>query len=412
MSDQSPLARWIVVAVCFGALSVSFAARSLLGLSMQYMARDLHWSVGQLSNGATGTLVVMAVIAPIAGTMIDRFGARILLIVGSSAIALGMGLTAAVTAPWQFDLAFGGLAAIGFGMVATHAVATIVSLAFMEDRGLAVGIANAGATGGQLIVVPLIAAVLIHASWRWSFLGLAFSAIVVAALVPILIRRGPSSDPPAQPNGGHLQRMSLVHDVARLCQLPVFHLLLWSYAICGFTTSGIIEVHLLPYAVTCGFPPLESAVAYGVLSGFNLLGMILAGWLTDRMNRPLLLGLIYVLRGLSFLVLIWAARDISLLFVFAVVFGLFDYSTGPAVASLVATHIGLPTMGLTMGLLAAGHALGAAAGVFMGGLFFDLFSRYLWLWVAAVGLALVAGGLCFAIPETRRPRRLEPRFAG
>jgi predicted MFS family arabinose efflux permease len=65
-----------------------------------------------------------------------------------------------------------------------------------------------------------------------------------------------------------------------------------------------------------------------------------------------------------------------------------------------------------MGLLAAGHALGAAAGVFMGGLFFDLFSRYLWLWVAAVGLALVAGGLCFAIPETRRPRRLEPRFAG
>jgi hypothetical protein len=85
------------------------------------------------------------------------------------------------------------------------------------------------------------------------------------------------------------------------------------------------------------------------------------------MNRPLLLGSIYILRGLSFIVLIWASRDISLLFLFAVLFGLFDYSTVPVTASLVASHMGLRVMGLTMGLLSAGHALGAATGVFGGG---------------------------------------------
>ncbi len=75
-------------------------------------------------------------------------------------------------------------------------------------------------------------------------------------------------------------------------------------------------------------------VTYGLLSAINLAGMVFAGWLTDRMNRPLLLGAIYVARAFSFLILLAAAKDINLLFGFAVVFGVFDYSTVPPTASL------------------------------------------------------------------------------
>ena len=200
-----------------------------------------------------------------------------------------------------------------------------------------------------------------------------------------------------------------------LIRSPAFHLLLWSFTICGFTTSGVIEGHLIPYAIACGYPPLESATAYGLLSGFNLLGMILAGWLTDRMHRPLLLGGIYIMRGLSFIVLMFIADDLSLLFVFAVAFGLFDYSTVPVTASLVASHIGLRIMGLTMGILSAGHALGAALGFFLAGRIFDLFQQYVWTWVASLALALLAGLLCFLIRENRhegaRTRRVEDGLA-
>ena len=189
-----------------------------------------------------------------------------------------------------------------------------------------------------------------------------------------------------------------------LLRSPVFHLLLWSFTICGFTTSGVIEGHLIPYAIACGYPPLDSATAYGVLSGFNLLGMVLAGWLTDRMHRPLLLGGIYIMRGLSFILLMFIADDPSLLFVFAVAFGLFDYSTVPVTASLVASHIGLRIMGLTMGILSAGHALGAALGLFLAGRIFDLFQQYSWTWSASLALALVAGVLCFMIRENRHQR--------
>jgi MFS family permease len=392
------LSGWTIVLVCFLVLSVSFAARSVLGLSMPYLERDLGWTRSFISGGGAASLIAMAAVAPVAGHMIHRFGARLLLCAGLAAIAIGMTMTAAMRLPWQYLLGFGAISGIGFGMAATHAVSTIVSLRFEKNRGLAVGAATAGSTAGQLLVVPALAALLVHSDWRWSFLAVALASMVMAAIVLATI-------PPAgrRSEGDRHDEMPLIAEALRLFRRPVFHLLLWSYVICGFTTSGVIEVHMLPYAAACGFAPMDSAAAYGVLSAVNLGGMVLSGWLTDRMSRPLLLGLIYVLRGLAFILLIWAARDITLFFVFAVVFGLFDYSTVPVTASLAASHLGLRSLGLTMGLLSAGHSLGAAAGAYLAGVLYDLTSRYFWVWVVALGLALLAGLMSFAIGKDRRP---------
>ena len=183
----------------------------------------------------------------------------------------------------------------------------------------------------------------------------------------------------------------------------MFHALFWSFVICGFTTSGTVEVHLIPYAITCGFPPLTSATAYGVLAGVNMLAMALSGYLTDRMNRPLLLGIIYIGRGLCFLLLMRIAGDIQMLFIFAVAFGIFDYSTVPPTASLVASHLGKRIMGLAMGLLSAGHALGGAAGAFMAGILYDLYAQYDAVWIASIGVAVAAGLMVFTIRENRAP---------
>jgi MFS family permease len=186
-----------------------------------------------------------------------------------------------------------------------------------------------------------------------------------------------------------------------LLRSPTFQLLFWSYFICGITTSGVIEAHLIPYSVFCGFPLAASSDAFGLLMAFNLGGMVLAGWLSDRMNRPLLLGAIYILRGLSFVILMFIAGDPVLLVTFAVVFGVFDYSTVPVTASLAASHLGLKIMGLSMGMLTAGHALGAAVGAQMGGVLFDALATYQWTWIVALITALLAGVLCFVIRENR-----------
>lgn len=391
---------WLVVAICFVVLSVSFSARFVLSPAMPHLEADLGWSRSAVSLAGSLALVAMAVVAPIAGNMVDRFGPRLLLAVGLAAVGAGMAATAGTATPWQFYLTFSLVAGIGFGVAANHIVSTVVSLQFERHRGLAVGIATSGSTAGLLVLAPLISEMLDGIGWRHSYVVL--GAISLALVIPVLLLVRARPAPVRHATASAALQASFWRRIGLLLRSPVFHCLLWGFTICGFTTAGVIEGHLIPYAIACGYPPLDSATAYGVLSGFNLLGMVLAGWLTDRMHRPLLLGGIYVMRGLSFILLMFIADDPALLFVFAVAFGLFDYSTVPVTASLVASHIGLRIMGLTMGILSAGHALGAAIGLFLAGRLFDLFQQYSWTWGASLALALLAGLLSFLIRENRR----------
>ncbi len=388
---------WLVVGLGFIALSVGFSARSNFGLAMEPMEKELGWSRTGVSDAATWALVIMATMAPFAGNLVDRFGPRLLL--GGGLVALGVGMlgTSIAQNGWQFYLAYSLLAAIGFGTVATHVVSTAVSYRFSERQGLAVGIATSGSSAGQFLILPIVALVLTAYGWRASYVVLGLVCLALAPIVFFLLRNEGTS----RASRNAVQLDSLPVRLSRLAKSGTFQLLFWSFFICGFTTTGIIETHFLPFAATCGFPPQESTTAYVLLSAINLAGMVFAGWLTDRMNRPLLLGAIYIARAFSFLILLVAAEDINLLFGFAVVFGVFDYSTVPPTASLVASHLGMKVMGLAMGLLSAGHALGGAVGVFLAARIFDWSAKYDWVWLVAFGLAILAGLMSFAIRENR-----------
>jgi MFS family permease len=92
-------------------------------------------------------------------------------------------------------------------------------------------------------------------------------------------------------------------------------------------------------------------------------------------------------------------------------FGIFDYSTIPLTTSLVASHVGLRVMGLTLGLLGAFHAGGAAIGAFLGGFLYDLFQRYDWIWIISIALALSAALLVCLIREDRAGVEKAPGLA-
>ena len=71
----------------------------------------------------------------------------------------------------------------------------------------------------------------------------------------------------------------MASDLRLIVSGRTFWLLMAGFVICGFTTVGTIRVHLLPYAASCGFPPIQSATAFGVLAVFSMIGMIGYGWL-------------------------------------------------------------------------------------------------------------------------------------
>jgi len=101
------------------------------------------------------------------------------------------------------------------------------------------------------------------------------------------------------------------------------------------------------------------------------------------------------------------AADISLMFVFAAIFGILNFATFPVIANIVVTHIGVRIIGLTLGLLFGGHSLGAAIGVHLGGWVFDLTAKYDWIWWVSVGLAAMAGVFSILVKENRSPRNTE-----
>lgn len=388
---------WIVVGCGFLVLAVSYSARAVLGLVMPVWESELGWSRGFVSSTGALALIVMAVIAPVAGRLIDRHGARFTLLSGLAVLALGCLPVATTSNRLVFLLAFGGVSAIGFGIVAWHVVSTAIVRVMRSNIGLATGLAGTGSTVGQFLVVPLLAVFLTYGSWRWSFIALALASALLIPIIWYALTGAVGTSEPVHREAAI--RTSLAADLVYLAKQPTFHLLFWSFFLCGYTTTGVIETHFLPYASFCGFGPLPSATAYGFLSIVNMAGMLIAGWLTDRMNRPLLLGGIYLLRGATFIVLMNVGADIETLFLFAALFGVVDYSTVPVTVSLAASHLGVHVLGLAMGLIAAGHNVGGAAGAFLGGYLFDLYARYDWVWISSVWLAALAGAMVFFVRE-------------
>ena len=389
---------WTVVWLCFATLSIVMSARQSVSIMTDEWARTLGWSKTFIGSGQSVALVMVAIFSPVAGNLADRFGARAMLTAGLLLVAAAFLAFATFPVAGIYIAAYGVLGGIGFATANMHLISTALAKLFTENRGLATGIANSGATAGQFITVPLLTIGLAYFSWRWSLVAVGLACLIMAGVIWVMLK--PSVEEAAH-KSETISDEPLWTRLKFLLTNPTFHILYWSFFICGITTTGAIETHFLPYAAFCGFPPVPASGIYGLTAAINFGGMFLSGYLTDRVNRPLLLGTIYIVRAFSFIVLMNVGTSYEMMVLFAVIYGVFDYSTVPPTASLAASHLGLKIMGLAMGLISGGHALGGAVGAFFGGYLFDLFARYTEMWWAAFGTAIVAGLMVYLLRDNR-----------
>ena len=245
---------WIVVGALFLMLGIVITARNSIGLLMPYLKEDLGWSYGFVSSAGAVMLATMALVAPAAGMAIDRHGPRPVYALGMSLAAIAIGLASVMSEPWQLVLFIGIVGGIGFAAISPSLVSTTVAAHFDRGLGLATGVAVSGSTAGQIALMPLLALLIGLFGWR-SSLAIAAAAIVATAIaVHFLIgRRDAAAGPaPAMPDRGSRPRFRAV--MSGLARQRTFWLLAGGFAICGFTTGGVIKIHLIPYAVACGFP--------------------------------------------------------------------------------------------------------------------------------------------------------------
>jgi predicted MFS family arabinose efflux permease len=184
----------------------------------------------------------------------------------------------------------------------------------------------------------------------------------------------------------------------------------WSLAIpffvCGITTTGFVDTHLIPLAQDRGIPVATAGLAVALLAAANVTGILASGPLADRVDNRLLLAALYGTRGVSFVVLALLVSGPALVG-FAMLFGLVDFAVVAPTQSLAARYVEPRTVGLAFGCLNAVHQLGSAVGAWVPGVVFDRTGSYDQVLVVSIVVLAAAALTCLTLP---RPGRL--RTAG
>jgi len=407
--SEERLDAWVVVGVLFLAQAVAMGVRSTIGLLIRPWEIEFGWERAAISLTASVGFVVYGLTQALSGRWADRTGPRVIFAAALAVLGVGTAAVGTIVTLWQAYLVFGVLIMVGVGGASSPTSAVAVARWFSRRRGLAIGIVSGGSAAGQFVLLPVMAALVQVLGWRTAFVGLGVGILVVALPVVLLFLKD-------EPTGGAERRA--VASVGDAKPLPVVELgrhanfwwLALSFFVCGVTTAGLIDTHLIPYAQDHHISPVTAAAAFGVLSLVNMVFTMLSGAVGDRFGYKWLLGWIYAGRAATLIFLIFA-RDPVLLFVFAVVFGIVDFSTVAPTTALSTILFGRRSAGTVYGLVALSHQIGSAAGSYAGGIIHDLTGSYTLFFIAAAALSGAAALMSWAIAEHRVVGQVAPTAA-
>ena len=285
---------WVVAAVSFVAILGAAGFRSIPGVMMNPLHHEFGWTHGTVGLAMSVNMMLYGLTAPFAAALMDRFGVRPVLTVSLLLITTGSALSITMTASWQLVLLWGVLVGIGTGSISMGFVATIATRWFEQRRGLVTGVLTAASATGQLIFLPIVAAVTTHHGWRWASLIVAAAALAVVPLVAVFMRNYPADKGLAPYGAGEAQAAAPVvpassfaaaFDGLRLgARSRAFWLLAASFAICGMTTNGLIATHFIPAANDHGMPTTVAAGLLATIGILDVAGTVFSGWLTDRVD--------------------------------------------------------------------------------------------------------------------------------
>ena len=399
---------WWVALVAVIALMAAAGFRSAPSVLMLPVEEEFGWSRTVISFSITINLLLFGLTAPFAAALMARFGMRKVTSLALALIGAGAALSTFVTSPWMLVLTWGVLIGLGTGSIALVFAATLTDNWFVKRRGLVVGVLTAASATGQLIFLPIVASLAQTDGWRTATLVVAAVALAMVPLVALLVRNSPVElnttpygapddwTPPAKVTGNPAR--NAIETLKIASRSRTFWALAIGFAICGATTNGLVGTHFIPSAHDHGMGTTVAAGLLAMVGVFDVLGTIASGWLTDRYNPRLLLGIYYVGRGLGLLALpfLLAPEVRPPMILFIVIYGLDWVATVPPTVALCREHF--PGRGpLVFGWVFAAHQVGAAAAALGAGAIRDSFGSYSIAWFGAAGLCLVAALLSIGI---------------
>ncbi|AMK75757.1 MFS transporter [Methylomonas methanica] len=398
---------WVVLAVTFLCLFVASALRSIPGIIMMSLEQEFDWHRETISGAISLNLVLFGLAGPFLGRLMDLYGAKRISVITLILSVAGAGGSVFMQESWQMYLFWGLLIGAGSGGTSMIMGSALINRWFHRNRGLALGILGAAFSSGQLVFTPVLMQINVHEGWRAATLFIAVAlGLVALPLVLKFLRDDPESKGllPYGANGVHETVIKPDRNPMRSAMSsPQFWLLALSFGICGLTTSGLFQTHLIPHGIEHGFTEMTMATSLGVMGAADVFGTILSGWLCDRYGKRWPLAFYYVVRGAT-LILLPSIDTTGQLMIFSIIYGMNWLSTIPATSALTADLFGKQNVGVVFGWICFAHQIGAAIAAYSAGYVHSLMGDYNLAFVASGLFAFVATGIVLFIKEPQTVR--------
>ncbi len=362
---------FFVLAIGFIVLLVSGGSRFAIGLTLKPMAADFEWSRGTLSLAVFVFLVVSSICMFLSGRLADRFNLKNILAAGLFISAIGIGLISAVLAPWQAFILYGFVFALGNGLTSITPVGVMISRWFSDRIGLANAVAISGMGFGQLFMIMVLANVMVQSGWRPVYLWLGLANLILVPFVLLALRRG-VNDTSANSTTAPDPNVDSHFKEAR--RTRYFRLLSVVYIICGFQ-DFFVATHVVAFAQDQGVDTLLAGHLLAFMGLTGLLGVLLAGFWSDRSHPVWPTIACFILRTVLFALILWA-KDPLAVAIFALGYGVTFWATAPLTVVFARNAFGLVHLGAITGFVTMAHHMAGGLGAFTGGLLFDLYGNY------------------------------------
>jgi MFS family permease len=364
-----------------------FGPDQLKILSLSIALQSLFWGIG----------------TPIAGNIADKYGTGRVIAVSGILYASGLLLMTVSTSPWMAHLSIGVFT--GFAMSGTtfSILLSAVSRAVPANkRNLYLGIASAGGSSGQVLMIPMGQYVIDTRGWVISlYVIAAMTALIVPLAIAMMSRRADVSSGPA------VQVQRTGDAIREAFRHRGYVLLTGGYFVCGLQIM-LIGTHFPNMLSSLKVDTTTAALSLSLIGAFNILGTFTWGAMGGKFRQKYLLCWLYSLRSVVMIGFILLPISSTTVIVFSVLMGLLWLGTIPLTGSIVAQVFGLRHMGMLFGFAFVAHQLGSFVGIYAGGYFFDLFGNYNAVWWAAIVMGLVASLMNYPIDDRPLEREGAP----
>ncbi len=387
-------------------LMTGFAIRASFGLFQIPIATEFNWPLVEFSLAIAIQNLAWGFGQPIFAALAEKFGDRLAITLGGVVYALGLVLSSYALTPLEhqiYEILIGfGVAGTGFGVI----LAVIGRSTSDENRSMALGVATASGSAGQIIGPPIADILLRNMEWSSVFIVFAIIILAVLLVLPLMKTERISSKQEIE------ETFSAV--LGRAFRDPTYSMIFAGFFSCGFQL-GFITAHF-PKFITeaCAAISADSifgaigiqdttalgAYAIAVIGFANIIGTITAGYLGKYWSKKYLLAAIYLGRTIAAAWFIMVPMTPITVIIFSVAMGSLWLATVPLTSGLIAQIYGLRYMGTLYGIVFFSHQLGSFFGVWLGGSLYDEYGSYDIVWWVGIGVGLFSAIIHLPVRET------------